>query len=97
MALIPPNCTDRLQPLDLSVNKAVKDFLHGQFREWYAKQVCTQFEEGENKMVDLKLSILKPLGAEWISLMHKHIQNNPTIVRNGFKAAGILESFSEVM
>ena len=97
VALIPPNCTDRLQPMDLSVNKAVKDFLRGQFREWYAKQVCAQLEEGENKMVDLRLSILKPLGAEWISLMHKHIQNNPTIVRNGFKAAGILESFSEVM
>ena len=26
VALIPPNCTDRLQPLDLSVNKTVKDF-----------------------------------------------------------------------
>ena len=40
VALILPYCTDRLQPLDLCVNKAVKDFLCGQFREWYAKQVC---------------------------------------------------------
>ena len=60
-------------------------------------KASVQLEEGENKMVDLRLSILKPLGAEWINFMHKHIQNNPTIVRNGFKAAGILESFSEVM
>ena len=45
VVLIPPNCTDRLQPLDLSVNKAAKDFLHRKFREWYAKQVCVQLDE----------------------------------------------------
>ena len=28
VVLIPPNYTDRLQPLDLSVNKAAKEFLH---------------------------------------------------------------------
>ena len=39
--LIPPNCTDRLQPMDISVNKPAKDFLHGQFKSWYAKQVCS--------------------------------------------------------
>jgi len=26
VVMIPPNCTDRLQPLQLSVNKAAKDF-----------------------------------------------------------------------
>ena len=67
MTLIPPNCTDRLQPLDLSVNKAAKDFLRDQFREWYAKQVCMQLQEGEIKTVDLRLSLLKPLGAGWIN------------------------------
>ena len=33
-----PNCTDCLQPLDVSVNKAAKEFLHKKFHEWYAKQ-----------------------------------------------------------
>ena len=33
--LVPPNCTDRLQPLDLSVNKAAKEFLRRKFHEWY--------------------------------------------------------------
>ena len=37
VVLIPPNCTDRLQPLDLSVNKAAKEFLRRQFQTWYAK------------------------------------------------------------
>ena len=41
VALIPANCTDRLQPLDLSINKPAKDFLRKQFESWYAKQVCS--------------------------------------------------------
>ena len=36
IATVPVNCTDRLQPLDVSVNKAVKAFLRNQFQEWYA-------------------------------------------------------------
>ena len=36
--LIPPNCTDRLQPLDLSVIKAAKEFLRRKFNEWYICQ-----------------------------------------------------------
>ena len=29
---VPNNCTDRLQPLDLSINKAVKQYIRTQFR-----------------------------------------------------------------
>ena len=39
VVLLPANCTDRLQPLDLSVNKSAKDFLRSQFQDWYAEQV----------------------------------------------------------
>ena len=39
VTLIPANCTDRLQLLDISVNKAVKDFLLSKLQEWFAKQV----------------------------------------------------------
>ena len=93
VVLIPPNCTDRLQPLDLSVNKAAKDHLCSQFRQWYAKELCSQLDgHAENKIVDLRLSVLKPLGAAWIVSLHKYITDSPSIVKNGFKAAGILES-----
>ena len=30
---IPANCTDRLQPMDLSINKSVKDFMRSKFTD----------------------------------------------------------------
>ena len=92
VTLIPPNCTDRLQPLDLSINKAAKDFLRGQFREWYALQVCSQIKgETGTKPVDLRLSIIKPLCAKWIVSMYEHIKSNLALVSNGFKEAGTFD------
>ena len=44
---VPPNCTDRLQPMDLSVNKAVKEFLWKIFNigtPWRLKAFVTQQE-----------------------------------------------------
>ena len=40
IAVVPANCTDHLQPLDVSVNKPVKSFLRKQFQEWYAWKIC---------------------------------------------------------
>jgi len=87
---------DRLQPLELSVNKAAKDFLRKEFREWYARKVCVQLDGAHNEPVDLRLSILKPLGAEWITSLYKYILDNPAIFKNGFKAAGILEAITDM-
>ena len=39
VVLLPVNCMDRL---DLSVNKAAKDFLRSQFQNWYAKELHSQ-------------------------------------------------------
>ena len=33
VALVPPHCTDRLQPLDIAVNKSVKEFLRAEFHD----------------------------------------------------------------
>ena len=41
--LVPPCCTDRLQPLDISVNKAAESFLTSEFQNWYADQVTQQY------------------------------------------------------
>ena len=65
--IIPANSTDQLQPMDLSVNKCVKDYLREQFHEWYAGEILAQStSESEMVPVDLRLSTVKPLSAKWI-------------------------------
>ena len=92
MILIPANCTDRLQPLDLSVNKAAKEFLRRSFQTWYALQVCSQLEGKTLKApVDLRLSVMKPLGAKWLVDLFDYLKGKPDIIKNGFKEAGILD------
>lgn len=42
------NCAD-LQPLDLSVNKPLKDQLRRSLQSWYSEQVSKQLEEGRSQ------------------------------------------------
>ena len=61
---VPANCTDQLQPMDLSVNKSVKEFMRNKFQQWYASEVEKQLDQGvEHGPVDLRMSVMKPLGA----------------------------------
>ena len=40
----PPNITDRLQPMDISINKPVKESLKRQFEKWSSKMVTQQLD-----------------------------------------------------
>jgi len=67
LVTVPGNCTDRLQPMDLNVNKSVKEFTRSKFWDWYATQVQQQLDEGKDiASVDLRMSTMKPLGAHWL-------------------------------
>ena len=90
--IVPPNTTDKLQPLDLSVNKPAKDFVKERFQSWYAGIICKQLQDKIEEPVDLRLSIMKPLAAQWIIEMYSYFQSHPDIIRNGFRAAGICDS-----
>ena len=95
-AIIPANCTDQLQPMDLSVNKCVKDYLRTQFQEWYAKEIIAQSTSpSEMVPVDLRLSIVKPLSAKWIIKTYDYLKSNTQIISNGFRAAGIASCLND--
>ena len=90
--LIPANCTDRLQPLDINVNKAAKEFLRKQFHQWYAKQVCAQLQQKcKKEPLDLQASVVKSLGAQWMVEMYNYFKKKPDIIHNRFAAAGLLK------
>ena len=41
--------------------------------------------------LDLRISILKPLGGEWLVSAYHYLQSNGSLTRNGFQAAGITD------
>ena len=87
---IPANCTDRLQPLDISVNKAAKSFMRGQFQTWYSKQISLQMKiGGANDPVDLCLSVVMSVSSQWFVNLYDYLLSKPDIIKNGFKGAGI--------
>ena len=83
---MPAKCTDLLQPLYVSVNKAIKN-MRESLQSWYANEVLKQ--QGEYKLINLKLSTLKPLGAQWLERAFKHVSQNNQIIKNGFNEVGI--------
>ena len=90
---VPANCTDHLQPLDASVNKAAKDFVSNQFQKWYSEQLQKQMRKGVKEPVHLRLSVMKPVAAEWFVKLHEYLLSKPNIIINGFKGAGITSDF----
>ena len=92
--LVPPNCTGELQLMDLSINKPVKDILKKEFHQWYSDEISAQGEQ--YTPIKLPLSVMKPLGAKWLMKAFNHIQSHPTMIKNGFKAAGITGIIDEL-
>ena len=92
VAVVPANYTDRLQPLDVGVNKAAKEFLCGQFQECYSEQICRQLQkdsESASQPVDLQMGVMKPLGGKWMISLYDYMKSKPDITKNGFHHAGL--------
>ena len=95
IVFVPPWCTDKLQPMDLSVQKIVKDKMKQRFQMWYSKSLCKQLGKGidinDLSPIYLRLSIVKLLAAEWLFQTYSDIKADNKLVYKGFEKAGIVE------
>ena len=68
------NITYLIQPLELTVNSYSKILSNRKFSEWFPLQIIKQFNDGKGLHdidVPLKLSLLKPLHAQWLVLIER--------------------------
>lgn len=95
--VVPANCMDKLQPLDLSVKKPTTEFLRRRFQEWFSTQIAAQLEASDDsqqvnsKQVDMRLSIMKPLGALWLVEPYDYLCSNPSFIVSGFSESHLNE------
>lgn len=94
ISCVPANMTHIFQPLDLTVNGFAKKFMKKKFNDWYSTQITMQLDEGKlfhDIDIPLKLSILKPLHAQWLVDLFNQMTKSDgrnTII-SGWKASGI--------
>ena len=94
---VPSNMTHIFQPFDFTVNGTFKTFMRKKFSEWYSRQILHALENGCEVMdtkVDVKLTIMKPLYAKWLSEFYNYINfsDGQEITRNGWLRAGITDA-----
>ena len=96
--VVPNNCNDLFQPLDLSVHKQFKDKLQRGFSEWYSQEVAIYLTNGcqaHNIHIDTRMSIVKEMSCTWIMSVYEHICSSSDTVKTGFKKEGITSAIEK--
>lgn len=96
---IPGNCREHLNPLEVLVNQHYVVLLEKEFQSWYSDIVLERLNGGETDdnmatMVDLRLSLLKPVHASWLVKSHETIVNQSEIISQSIELTGILNTLS---
>ena len=94
LVIVPHNLTNKLQPLDISINQKAKNFISHKFNTWYPDRVSEQLKKGiapGDVKVSMKMSDLKPVHARWLVDMYTYLKQQKKSILNGFDKAGITE------
>lgn len=84
MGIIPGGCTKLLQPVDVSLNKPVKEGYRQRYDEWFAEGVHELTKGGFMKAPAIKLQI------NWVLQVWNEL--SPEIIRKSFQTCGITTS-----
>jgi len=66
--------------------------LRSKFSDWYADKLAELFINDDNMPADLSTARMKCIGGQWIVQAFEHLQDNPHIIVNGFRHAGIFDA-----
>ena len=96
---VPSNCTDKLQPIDMSLNKSLKNALWHSFQTWHAEEVHKQLSSGvaiDQVKVDMPSSLVNNKYANWLISAWSELTKRLELVVNGFRKVGIFEVVKNV-
>jgi hypothetical protein len=94
IVFVPASCTDKLQPLDQTINKKYKEELKKEFQMWgfadiVAKKLLNKKDNDERTAdIDLRTSVMKPLHAKWLIKCHKTLERDHEFITQAYKACG---------
>ena len=80
---IPPNCTDKLQSMDILVNKPMKVGLRTRFQNWCEIQKQLKVVALDEVQVSVTASSIKPHSAKWIISTWQEIEKRPDLASIG--------------
>jgi hypothetical protein len=89
--------TNLFQPLDLTVNRAVKSIVRSCHSSYYSGEVQKQLAAGiaaSDVKVDVRVSRFKPMYASWLVHVYHDMQNKRALMVKGFEKAGIIDALS---
>ena len=84
--------------MELSINKTVKDHLISCLHKWYAAGIQKKILTGDDDkwVIDLRLSLLKPPGFQWLDSAFSCIHSSDFVYK-GFHVVGITEILSDIL
>ena len=94
---IPKNLTHLLSPLDLTVNKKLKDFEREACASYVSRSLADHIqhnpEVGDFKL-DIRLSVLKPLHAKTLTASYEFFKTveGKKLIASGWRASGLTEA-----
>ena len=65
-------------PLDIAINKPMKDALKGEFQSWYASEVGKKLQDGfavDEISIDTTMTAIKGRSLKWITTAWKKIED----------------------
>ena len=97
VVFVPNNMTDLFQPLDLTTNKWVKNFMKKKFCDWFTCQLREGLKKGQPlEEIDIKfqLTTLKPLHATWLIDCYNKLSSNEgkEVILSGWRSSGIADA-----